>query len=247
MVKLTCALIFLYSLYVIACSSLFLFQSFTCLIVLLYFFSFRTTYLLFRNCFHTRTNQRCHQNALDCSRYPAAIKKNKNNRSRISHFARLALVTGSWIERKCFLSFSLLFERRHSASSKMVLSATSPECLHGVNYGQLLPLSPPTVSLSTQLSLFFCSHESWSDITNSLRFRSTRLAQPAKSGSNEVIVEMRFHWHSAWCHYTIPVPLISIVLGIAPHLQLLFQLFNASSFIFFRKKKEKFKRNRFPV
>ena len=158
MVKLTCALIFLYSLYVIASSSLFLFQSFTCLIVLLY--SFRTTYLLSRNCFHTRTNQRCHRNALDCSRYPAAIKKNKNNRSRISHFARLALVTGSWIERKCFsFLFFLLFERRHSASSKMVLSATSPECLHGVNYGQLLPLSPPTVSHYPTFLFFLFSRE----------------------------------------------------------------------------------------
>ena len=140
---------FFCTLYVFASSSLFLFQSFTYLIVLFFFvflvsFSFWTTYLLSRNCFHTKTKQRyCHRNALYCSRYPAAIKKNKNNRSRNSHFARLALVTGSWIERKCFLSFFLLFERRHSALSKMVLSATSPECLHGVNY---LPLTPSHVS-----------------------------------------------------------------------------------------------------
>ena len=100
MVKLTCALIFLHSLrvrqfFIVFVSVLYLFNCFV-FFVFLFSFSFWTTYLLSRNCFHTKTKQRyCHRNALYCSRYPAAIKKNKNNRSRNSHFARLALVTGS--------------------------------------------------------------------------------------------------------------------------------------------------------
>lgn len=80
MVKLTCAPLFFYSLCVIASSSVFLFLSFTCLIVFFSFFSGRLICYP-SNCFRTRTNQRCHRNALDCSCYPAAIKENQNNRS----------------------------------------------------------------------------------------------------------------------------------------------------------------------